>query len=529
MKSLKILITCVMIVLFSSIFLAEEGCSLLDFSNNQVQDVGGAKVSGSGVDACSSGKLTLNGEMQIGNYDVDGKIVDGNINSDGTLFGTASDGGVNLETENMGFQKLSKGTKFSLDKNGVLTTTGSEGGSTITGGGDTLELPEGEIATFSKDGKVSIKGTSESSMMLKDGWRIEGKVFVYDSNKNTFNSEGYAKVISPDGVIFHGKDIVISVDGGMTHGGVEGFFKAHQGKNAGVIEYDNPKGRTIHTENAIGTIANGNKELPIKTTGTPSSKMSRTRTLNGEEINIPKGKVYVGTDYQIGVKEDSLTAKIGPPIKSPEDPRRLSLDAGKTNLFARPGSNNPNDIQMNDIIIKFDDEVVHINSKPDFVRYIRTGSNIPIPESPPEIDYVRRNLEKEELLIKYETPYVVDSETILLDDGTIYTTVNLDTWFSEEMIKDGFRDLAYVSGLEGQDYWKVLEGIDTVGHVSSTIIKPNGEIIFSPNIPHTGSEPSILISQKSARLLINEQLNPIKNHPKIKDFLKNSGFDYIVK
>ena len=515
-----------MIVLFSSMFYAEG--DWLDLTENKIVDVGGTTVQGDdGVKVNSNGQYILDkGSSSVGGYEVNGDVK-GNIEG-GTLFGTAGDGGVTLETENVGFQTLTEGTTFSLDKNGVLKVTSSEGGSTITGGRETLELAKG-TATFSEDGKVSIKGTSESSMMLKDGWRIEGKVFVYDSNKNTFNSEGYAKVISPDGVIFHGKDIVISVDGGMTHGGVEGFFKAHQGKNAGVIEYDNPKGRTIHTENAIGTIANGNKELPIKTTGTPSSKMSRTRTLNGEEINIPKGKVYVGTDYQIGVKEDSLTAKIGPPIKSPEDPRRLSLDAGKTNLFARPGSNNPNDIQMNDIIIKFDDEVVHINSKPDFVRYIRTGSNIPIPESPPEIDYVRRNLEKEELLIKYETPYVVDSETILLDDGTIYTTVNLDTWFSEEMIKDGFRDLAYVSGLEGQDYWKVLEGIDTVGHVSSTIIKPNGEIIFSPNIPHTGSEPSILISQKSARLLINEQLNPIKNHPKIKDFLKNSGFDYIVK
>ena len=208
MKSLKILITCVMIVLFSSMFLAGEKSpnpadGRVDLCGGNVEGTGFSGIDSSSCSfSCNPCSGTMNGfRFSKGGFEItnmDGEIINGIITSNGA----------EIET-NEGFKTLPEGATFSLDKNGVLEVTGSKEGGVVTWGGNSLKLPEGEIVTFSKDGKIEMKG--KYTFTDRYGNTVEGySGGIYDPTTQTFTGEDLVATTFDGRIGECGKNCVVS-------------------------------------------------------------------------------------------------------------------------------------------------------------------------------------------------------------------------------------------------------------------------------------------------------------------------------
>ena len=532
MKLFNILITCVMIVLFSSMSYAE-GNEPLNLNGNKVADIFGFPVSTTNSKGSTVYNNGVYGLSQEGNLNIEGNKntyhlngeINGKIGENGIVSGTAG-----IDGAMIGNDEICSKCTFELDLNsGEFKMTPPDNNDVFFRRFAISDAKRIEVSDIN-DPNSKIQVIGENAMIMDPSRNSF-------SGKNPTNNPANQKFSGENGYYvgenFDGKKTsdcwgkcTMSFEP-MDENAAIGFIESHQKDGSAAVVFN--------VKDKDGFYHGGRSTTTVERNGLNTKTIipSQDTIVQRDYVSSPKesikfdGNGYISTD----VRGESVTNDLKIKIEG----KKLKFAANK-NPFTKPNSNKVLEISEFDITAN-GEKVIEVRNNPDFAEYVRTGDTLP--EKSVEVEEFGTTKDKKKVKVKFKTPGAVVSEATLYGpQGAIVTNIDLSLGWSGELVRDSYRDLAFITGLEGEDYLKVLEGIDTLdyeyrltgGHESSIILKPKGEIAFVKGLNPVGDEPGIQISPESVRKISREIMNPIihsDHNEKIKQFLKqHPEFDY---
>ena len=532
MKSFKILITCIMIVLFSSMFLAEGENPPLDLSDGQVQDVGGGnKVSGSGVTVYKDGKFAIGGgNLNIagkdGNaYDFNGEI-NGKIGENGVVTGTAG-----LDGAMIGNDEICSKCTFELDLNSGEFKMTPPDNNDVFFRGSAISGAEGiEILDINNpNSKIQVIG--ENAMIMDpSGNSFSGNNPTYNPANQKFSGEnGYYVGENFDGrktsdcwgkctMSFEPMDENVAI----------GFIESHQNEGSAAVVF-NVKDKNGFYHGGRSTTTVERNGLNTKTIIPSHSTMVQRNSVSSDDESIN----FYGESTKENINNGYVTAEV---MNGEGEVEMLNMKvdiydkkikfAASGNPFTKPNSNR--DLRINEFGIGLNGEpLMNVRNKNDFANFVKTGYTLP--EKPVEIKRNSVLPKDQQLTLTFKTPPVVKSDLYIYPEFVVATT-DLSDGYNLQLVQESFEIPVLVAGLKGKSYWEVMNGINTIGHQSAILVAPDGNIRFSSGKKLSNGMIQyidkgafkIKIPPEDAKEIMKEILNPAMKNPQVKQFLRRN-------